>query len=333
MRSKRLILVVLASAVAAVAVVVPFAFWQPEAQKLRPDSFAPLATEDATPETSESISDTALQHVDVRPRPMTMLTGGMLIDQNPPDDWSHLVLHAKPRVAEGDVDRVSKLVNRLAGLFHLVVVAKVGPAGDGDSHGIETVAIGLATDVEGVETTVASQNSSSAKLDFMERTALSQNEASVKSSQQVARTKTMFVFDSDTIMWREGDHLRTIHRHAVLAEPKSGRLATIVWALAPGPKGRYRLCGESLQRLPDALREDRLLHVDANKFTLGIPTQESFGLVRVPPGDAVTLSPTLHEVVESRFDRAEDAVKLESTLRAAIGWDRRDQRVSHRTTR
>ena len=71
---------------------------------------------------------------------------------------------------------------------------------------IDEVAIGLATDVRGVETTVSSQSPGEPKpvLDFMTRTALGQNEASLKKAQQVARTKTMFVFDADTIMWREG---------------------------------------------------------------------------------------------------------------------------------
>ena len=119
----------------------------------------------------------------------------------------------------------------------------------------------------------------------------------------------------------------------MLISPESGRLATFVWALAPASKGRYRFCGESLQLLPNGLREDRLLHVDASKFTLGIPTQESFALVRLPQGQSVPLSPALHAVAESRFDLPQDAVQLESALRSAIGWDRRDERVSARYDR
>ena len=56
---------------------------------------------------------------------MTMLPGGLVVGDQAPTDWSHLVLHSVPRVAEGDVDRVSTLVNKLAGLFHLVIVADV----------------------------------------------------------------------------------------------------------------------------------------------------------------------------------------------------------------
>jgi hypothetical protein len=106
-----------------------------------------------------------------------------------------------------------------------------------------------------------------------------------------------------------------------------------VWALAPISKGRYRFCGESLQWLPNALHEDRLLHVDASKFTLGIPTQESFALVRLPQGETVSLSPALHNVVESRFDVPEEVLRLEAALRTAIGWDRRDERVSKKLER
>lgn len=270
--------------------------------------------------------------VDVAARPMDLLEGGLLLSDGAPAGWSHLVLRAIPRVAEGDIDRVPALVSKLASMYHLMVVAHVERTADAptSSFQIERVAIGLASDFAGARMTVSTRGPASvnSKLDFMARTALGQNEASLKKARQVARTPTMFVFDAETIMWRDDDHLRTIHRHALLVEPATGRLATLIWALSPGPRGRYRICCETLQWIPEALHDDRQLHVDARKFSLGLPTQEAFALVRLPAGRDVACDAQWHECLECRFDDPAEGIALERALREAVGWDRRDERVS-----
>ena len=106
----------------------------------------------------------------------------------------------------------------------------------------------------------------------------------------------------------------------MLVSPKDGRLATLVWLLEPTTEGEYRLSGDSLQWLPDGLHEDRALHVDADKFVLGVPTKEAFALVRLPQGKDVPLTPALRQLGPSRFQSPQDATALEAALREAIGW-------------
>jgi hypothetical protein len=262
--------------------------------------------------------------IDVRPRAMPRIEAGTVIGEQAPLGWTHLVLHAVPRVAEGDVEKVSSTVASLASSFHLTVLARVDrrPGETPPRYELRNVAIGLAMNISGKEVIVTSdsQKALGAGLNFMDRRALAENEASLDRARQVARTPTMLVFDAAAVMWLEGDHRPAVHRHAVLVSPADGRLAALVWLLVPATDVEYRLCGDSVEWLPAGLHEDRALHVDADKFVLGLPTKEAFALVRLPQGKDVPLTPALRQFGPSRFHSPRDAAALEAALGEAIGW-------------
>ncbi len=257
---------------------------------------------------------------------MPRIPTGVEIGRQAPSGWSHLVLHATPRIAEGDTAKVSPLVARLASQFHLTVMAQVGEQAGAPPprYDLQNVAIGLAMDVAGKEVIVSSetQQSLGADLGFMERSSLAENEASLEGARQVARTATMVVFDAAAVMVLDGDHRPAVQRHAVLVSPADGRLAALVWLLVPNDEDGYTFAGDSLQLLPDGLHEDRALHVDASKFVLGVPTKEAFALVRLPQGTNIPASETLRTSATSRFSLPKDATELERALQQAIGWAR-----------
>ena len=264
------------------------------------------------------------QSIDVRSVAMPRIATGTEIGQGAPPGWSHLVLQAVPRCAEGDVAKVSPTVARLASLFHLTVLAQVDkrPGVAPPRYELRRVAIGLAMEISGKDVIVSSETQAAlgGGLGFVDRSALADNEASLDGARQVARTPTMVVFDAAAVMWLDGGPRRTVHRHAVLVSPDDGRLATLVWLLEPTADGSYRLCGDSIEWLPDGLHEDRALHVDAGRFVLGIPTKEAFALVRLPQGKDVPLTPALRKFGPSRFPSPQDATALERALREAMRW-------------
>lgn len=326
MRRHRLLLVIASVFCAAAALAVAgLNHWFPQAQELRvaEDAGDTLPAPNVHVDVDDDIVGDALRSVDVTPCPMPLLKAGLPVGDDPPPDWSHLVLHAVPRVAEGDVDRVSALVARLTSLFHLVVAANVEQGRDSDAarYRLGAAAIGLAMEVNGGDVTVSSGEAlpAGASLNFMERTALVQSEVSLKAARQVARTPTMLVFDAESVMLRDDDHRPTIQRHALVVSPRDGRLATFVWALAP--EDGLRFCGEVIERLPDALHEDRVLHVDAGKFVLGVPTQEAFALLRLPQGESIAATADLRQSAAGPFANPQQAVQLERALQGAIGWD------------
>ena len=88
------------------------------------------------------------------------------------------------------------------------------------------------------------------------------------------------------------------------------------WLLGSDGKGGYALAEPTLQLLPEALREDRVMSVDGRKFTLGVPAADAFALARIPQGTPVKFSPGLATLAAVRKFDAETALRLEAELRA-----------------
>jgi hypothetical protein len=105
-------------------------------------------------------------------------------------------------------------------------------------------------------------------------------------------------------------------RHAILASPTTGKVSTFVWLLDQGGGGGYTLADKGLRKLPPGCVEDRVLSVDANKFTLGIPSPDAFALAKLPPGISLGFSDAFKGVAATRTFSAESARKLEAELLA-----------------
>ena len=110
----------------------------------------------------------------------------------------------------------------------------------------------------------------------------------------------MVIFDATAIMRLQEENRNVFDRHALLVSPTDGRLATFVWALERDSKGTYHLASGKIRKLPRGLEEDRKLYVDRSRFVLGLPAQEAFALLDLPPGDTITPSAELQEAAEMR---------------------------------
>lgn len=282
------------------------------------------ATTDAAP--PERRAPTPAEVADVVPRLIARIEPGAKIDDGPPEDWSHLVLHAVPRVSEGNIDKVSPLVGRLVARFHLTVLANVLPSDDARvrRYKLDRVAIGLALPIDDIETvvTAATQEKLGAKLGFIDRNALVEGEGSLNGVRQVARTPTMLVFDAPAIMRIDKQNRNVVQRHAVLVSPSSGKLATLLWVIDQDKSGAPTLPDPTARLLPENCEDDRQFFVDSAEFNFGIPSKQAFALIKLPDGDDVQIDVGWRNLAVSPFKEAIDAVKLEQALRAAIGWNK-----------
>ncbi len=259
--------------------------------------------------------------IDVQPREMLRIEPGTVITKRVPAGWTDLVLHGVPRVSDGDVEKVSGMLSRLVSLFHLTILAEV--AQNRSQHAryrLDKVGIGLAMKIKGREVIVSTktQDELGANLRLMEQNALSGNEACLDQALQVARTRTMVIFDATAIMRLQEENRNVFDRHALLVSPTDGRLATFVWALERDSKGTYHLASGKIRKLPRGLEEDRKLYVDRSRFVLGLPAQEAFALLDLPPGDTITPSAELQEAAESALQTPEDVTRLQGLLRREI---------------
>jgi hypothetical protein len=253
---------------------------------------------------------------------MAAIPPGTVIGEGAPKGWSQLVLLARPRLGVGDVDTVSKTAARYSGIFLFTVLARVrdsAKGGDGPhDFFLEQVAVGGALDVDGRTVVATSDQTFGKDLGFIGRRVYQESEHLIATDfRQVARTRTMVVFDANAYVLYNRKHSRMVIRHAILASPRDGRLSTFVWLLGSDGQGGYALAEPTLQLLPAGMREDRVMSVDGRKFNaFGVPGPDAFALARIPQGTPVRFSPTLSPLaVVRRFD-ADAAVRLESELHA-----------------
>lgn len=253
---------------------------------------------------------------DLQPRAMDSIPPGTVIGDRAPRGWSDLVLLATPRIGAGDVNEVPSLAASYPGMFLFTVLANVkGAAGAG--YVLDKVAIGTALVIEGRDVIANGENTFNADLGIIGRSILAENDRILKNDmRQVARTPTMLVFDVNAYVRREEKHRPMVIRHVVLASPTTGRLSTFAWLMGSDGRDGYALADKGLQKLPPACREDRVLSVDGQKFTLGIPSTDAFALAKIPQGTALGYSEAMKAVAATRRFTPESALKLEAELQA-----------------
>ncbi len=256
---------------------------------------------------------------DVTPRRVQWIKPGTQIGEGPPQGWSHLVLLARPRIGVGDVDAIPKSAIHFGSMFSFTVLANVRAEGKGDTeekrYFLEHVAIGMATNVQGRSLIVTSDQTFGADVGFIGRAVMRENERILSSDmRQVARTRTMHVFDANAIMLRDGRHRQMVIRHVILVAPQTGQLTAFVWLLGRDSTDQYTLADNAIQMLPPEMHEDRVLSVDSRKFTFGIPAADAFALARLPQGTPVKYSKSLVNLAALRRFTPEMALQLEQEL-------------------
>ncbi|WP_406693786.1 hypothetical protein V5E97_22385 [Singulisphaera sp. Ch08] len=280
-----------------------------------------------------SASKSALTAVDIRSKPLAKIPVGTIIGEGAevPKGWTNLVMLAKPRLGVGDVDSVSKSAAQYSGTFLFTVLANVEESAkrnDTPSYFLDKVAVGGALEGKGKTIVATSDQTFGNELGFLGKKVFAKGERVLENDfRQVARTRTMLIFDAHAYVLYDEKHSRMVIRHAILVDPKSGRLSTFVWLLGADGKGGYARAETTLQLLPASLREDRVMSVDGQKFTFGIPSDAAFAVARIPQGTPIRFLPPLSTLAAVRHFDADSVSRLETELqtRYAPLAARRDQ--------
>ena len=257
---------------------------------------------------------------DVQPRPLAWIAPGTVIGSGAPKGWSHLILYANPRIAAGDVNAVPRTAAQFVDMFHFTILANVKPERPGGPNGyyLDQVAIGSAAEVGGRNVIITTDQTFGFDLGFIGRRVLQENERILqKDVQQVVRTRTMLVFDAKGYVLYNGKHAQLVIRHAILCDPADGSVRTLIWLLGASSAGGYAPAEADLQVLPPDLHEDRQLHVEGNKFTLGVPSNDAFALNRIAQGTPIHWTRDLADAASTARFTTEAAHRLEAELRGA----------------
>jgi hypothetical protein len=256
---------------------------------------------------------------DVTPRRMDLIMPGTVIDKGPPRDWTHLIIKSNPRVGAGDMKAVPKSAITLSSLLYTAIVARVEEKAG--RHRLAAVAVGLGTRVDGKDMIVSpeKQKELGANLGLLERLVLSKAQEKLAEVQVVVRSDTLALIDAPGLLQRDGKHQPVVLRYAVLVDPATGKLETLLWAIDRDERGGYAGVAGPVEWLPPNKMEDCVLHVAAHEFSLLGPSENAFAMNRVPQGQKqLTLTAELKPLAGRMRLTEEMAQELETKLRAAL---------------
>lgn len=239
----------------------------------------------------------AVDAIDVRPRNVERIPPGTVVGRHHEGTWNRLVLLARPRLAAGDVERVSRTVRDYATRFPVVVMARVEQEA-GSSPGrfrLGGVGLGYCTSILGEDVVISTDTHErlGARLDLIGKIVLGQNEKCLDDARIIASSDTLMIFDVRAIVLREDMHRDMVVRHMVWVSSPSGKVAALIWLLDEDAQVGYRLAEDVLHAIAQDHVEDRVIHVLASEFTLGVPSARAFALIRMPQGKVIQASPDL----------------------------------------
>jgi hypothetical protein len=259
---------------------------------------------------------------DVSRRRVEKIEPGTVVEKEAPKGWTYLLAKSRPRLGAGDVDKVPPMVANSASVIFSALVAKVerDPAGQGGFR-LTRLGVGVGAKVGGKDIILSPQTQGrfGANLGLVGRVALERSYAHLDEALWVARSPTMGVFDGPGQMLLGGKHRSVVMRNALLIDEKTGRPDPLVWMIELDDEGRYKGVSGDIQfmRLND--QSDTVLHVDANEFALGLPTEMSFAMMRVPQGKKqIPFTDDLKRLAGQERLSKEMAAELETKLRDAL---------------
>lgn len=220
---------------------------------------------------------------------VTRLDAGTAIGQASAVRWNRTVMLAKPRIASGDITALPESIREAAAYFVLSIVATVDldPQAPQSRYRLAEVGVGYSVPVQSQLKVIHSDDykTHGVSLSFIQRKMLAENEKQFDNIRTIARGNALLMFDVPAILHENNSHRDYTVRHLVWIDSNSGKLATMLWLVGTDSKNQPSVVtGEPIRWVDPTSVEDRVIHVDGNEFTLGIPSKRAFALLQPPAG-------------------------------------------------
>jgi len=261
---------------------------------------------------------------DIKPRRVDLIPPGTVIAKEAPKGWSHLIIKSRPTSTCGDTKKLPAISQKLCTMLFTAMVANVKAEKSGDKlhHRLSGLAVGLGTPVGDKDTVISPDTYQrlGAKLPLFGAQVLSEAHAKLKDILIVARSDGMAVVDGPGYLLRGDKHVPIILRYAMLVNPATGELDTLLLPIERDAKGNYKGAIGSLQWLPKSKVEDYALHVNGKEISsFGIPSDTAFAMNKMISGrkDIPLADGFKANAVKARLT-ADEAYDLETKLRDAL---------------
>lgn len=262
------------------------------------------------------------------PKPLPELVEikpGTLIGDEAPDGWSDLVIKSTMRLESGDLATLPSFGRNLATLFRTAVLADIetlpGTADDGKvqpQYILRRVGMGLALSDRDGDLVVSPERISelNIKLSLAEKLVLERAEAALRRGRLAAGSPSFAIYDAEAYLAEGGQHRQIFLRYALLVDPNSGELQTLVWPMNPEPDDREP--PESITLLEPALLFDCGLDVQADRAFGRLPVGWDFAMVELPPGRPVPVPARLQAILVLDPEYPDEVQELERGLRRVL---------------
>lgn len=257
---------------------------------------------------------------DTTPRQLPLVQPGTVVAERAPSPYTHLIIKSRTRLHPSDRQHVSASTAQMASLVFTTMLAQVRPYDDAGQqrYQLGRVAVGLGTPV-GTRHMVLTPDTTSSlapNLGFMQRMVVSRCYEIQSRSRQVARSPSMAIVDTPALVRRDdGKHVNIVLRYAILVDPQSGRLESLVWQINLDRNGGYAGLGSNIQWLPPSYQMDCVLRVDPDEFTLGVPSDVAFAPETIPQGQSQFAVPApMRQAVAQQRLSASTASQLQAWL-------------------
>lgn len=230
-----------------------------------------------------------LEEADRKGEPLSLIPSGTIVKDQPPDNWTHLLIKSKPKVHSGAIDKLFDFEKDYVSYFFLATLVRVDNKGTSarPNHVLDAIALGVGTTVHGQEIilTPDTQADLKANLSLPARLVLKGMCNKQKEARYVFHGTTFALFDTPSVMKRPRGNAEVVLRYALLIDRKTGHLDCLVWGIDPtetqapsfGPI--QWLAQNSVQTVP--------IYVDPHEFgPLGRPGPNAFAAEGLPQGQA-----------------------------------------------
>lgn len=255
-------------------------------------------------------------------RPLARIPPGTPIGDRAPEGSTHLIFKSYSELVGGDVQSLPGFAKGLAEFLFTAMAARITPEErNGDRrYRMDCVAMGVGTRIgrDDVVITGDTQAKLGANLGPFKLVILSRAEEHLATVRQVVVSDVLWIIDAPSVMFAEGANRNVVLRYALLLNPSSGQLASVVWRIDLQRDGSYERVAGPAVLIKQNLVGRCPLHVDGRRIFGGIPMNDAFAAMRLPQGTPFDLPQKILPVAGQQQLTAEAARDLEAALRQEI---------------
>jgi len=255
-------------------------------------------------------------------RPLARIPPGTTIGDRAPEGWTQLVFKSYSELAAGDVQSLPGFAKSLAEFLFTAMLARTIPEEQNGRrwYRIATVAMGVGTRIGQDDVVISSDTQArlGANLGPFKQVILSRAEEQLGKVHQAAVSDVLWIFDAPSVIYAEGANRNVVLRYALLVNPPTGQLASVVWRIDLARDGSYERVAGPAVLIKQNLVGRCPLHVDGGRIFGGIPMSDAFAAMRLPQGTPFNLPQKILAVAAAQQLTAEAARDLEAALREEI---------------